>query len=81
MATSHIANVEAAFRFYNGLNQRNGRTLQIHAQLNPMIMENEYAITDWDANQAKLVLVAGGLTLEGLISLLKLTQADHPLLE
>lgn len=80
MATPHIANVASAFRYYNGLNQQRGNTIQIHAQLSPMTMENEYAITEWDANQAKQVLVARCSTLEELISLLKLTQADHPFL-
>jgi len=72
--------MDDALRFYNGLNQQKGNTLQLHKQLSPTTMEDEYAITDWDADQAKQVLVARGLTLEELISLLKLTQADHPLL-
>lgn len=80
MATTSLQGMDRALRFYNGFNQQNGKTLQLHRQLSPITMEDEYAITDWDADQAKQVLVARGLTLEELISLLKLIQADHPLI-
>ena len=80
MATSRERGMENALRYYNQLNQNNGYTIQLHTQLSPMTMEQEYAITDWDEDNVIRVIVANHLTLEELIPLVKLMQPDHPLI-
>lgn len=80
MATSNVQDIEKAFSYYNQLNIKNGYKLQLHCQVSPMTMENEYAVSEWDADQKRWGLVATHLTIEELIPLVKMMQPDHPLI-